>query len=208
MNEPTSRRAYDYVPNNVPQGYYIEHIKEYAHTPIPVEESGTTNFATFKEFDYVCKVIASREKIMGYTKIAPALRVIGYNNRYHNMKTGNPDALYEMGDLVQECTATGDGGIVPYATSNVGLFNGIHSVKRRINTNAISIAQKDAYRAGIEVSELNLYNALEGLEVLVSNESMYMIARKEMYFNAAISKFESIKQYLQAKQSVLLRLLG
>ena len=207
MNEPVSRRAYDYTPNNVPQGYYIEQIKEYAHTPISADDSSIVSFATFDEFEYVCNVIAAREKIVRRARIAPALRVIGYNNRYHNMKTGNPDALYEMGDLVQECLSMGDGGVIPIASNSNGLFNGVHAHEYRINKNAIAIAQNDAHHAGVKVSELNLYNALEGLEVLVSNESMYMDAKNELYFDETLTKFSFIKRHLQARQSALLRLL-
>ena len=149
------------------QGHYVETMKEYAQTSISEEDAGRMRCCTFEAFEYVCHIIATRMGIK-YTKVYPALRVLGYNWRYHDMKTGNPDILYEMGTVVKQSKMGDNPGLLPFVTNSDGLFREGKVIQYRIAKTAIEQASDLAEECGVRLSELNLFDALQGLYVLVN----------------------------------------
>ena len=78
-------------------------------------------------------------------------------------------------------------------------FDGVKSVNFRIHSDAIAIAAKDAQASGVKVSELNLYNTLEGLKLLVDNEPDYILMRDEPMFTKPLDDFVSMKKSIRYK---------
>lgn len=207
MSEPTHREAFDYKPDRDTQGTALEKLREYATTSLSREDSGMMRCATFDAFEYICGIISSIEKIP-VTRVYPGLRMIGYDHRYTNMKNNNPDALWDIGDVANRCMVCGDPGVIPFVSSSTGLFSDVRSSSYRVNEQVISIAGKDAQRAGIKLSELNLFNALEGLNILVNDDQKYFVYRENVYIEESLAKFSFIKRHLTAKRATLLKVLG
>lgn len=190
-----------------PDGTVLDDIIWYARNELPVEDSMIARCATFDSLDYICSIIAAREKIKR-TKVYPALRMVGYNWRYHDMTNDNPDALYGMCERVQTCLISGDPGIVPIVTQSKGLFTSTRTVQYRVSREAMGIAGKDADDAGISLSELNLFNVLEGLTRLCENTSTYREFRdNNLLFDETLTTFSFIKRRLTAKRDVIERIL-
>lgn len=207
MTEPTYREAYNYEPMRYPQGHFLDQMKGYVEIPLTRDDSGMTKCATFGAFEYACKIIASIEKIPD-TKVYPSLRMIGYNKRYSDMKNDIPDALWDIGEVSERCMRTSDPGIVPFVSSSTGLFTDVRSTSYRLSNSVIAITGKDAYKAGIKVSELNLFNALAGLEVLTEEEPAYFSLRENLFIDESLTKLSFIKRHLTAKRNVMLKVLG
>lgn len=205
--EPKYREAYDYEPNRDHQGKALDDLHEYANTQVAREDSGVARCATFEAFEYACKVLSAIEKIP-YAKVYTGLRYIGYNIRYHRMKNGDPDALWDMGEISNRCMITGDPGMVPFVSSSDGLFTDVHTINHRMTTQVIEIAKGDAATAGIKLSELNLFNALEGLTLLVENDQNYFLMRENLLIDESLSKFSFIKRHLTSKRATMVRMLG
>lgn len=184
------------------QGFYIDQIQAYAKMQFPSDETGSVRCATFKDFEYVCKFISANESIP-LARVYPALRYIGYNNRYHDMKCDNPDPLYEMGDLVKQCLLTSHRNTMDLATEDHHLFGNTTVSIYRIKSDAITVAMKDANACGVRVGELNMYNALEGLDVLMSNEPDYITMRDTSIFEDTLSTYIKIKETLRWKLGIL-----
>jgi hypothetical protein len=156
--------------------------------------------------DKACHIIAQVSKISA-TKIYPGLREIGYTMRYADMKAHNPDALWELAEITDQCMETLDPGLIPYLISSNGLFEGTHTVAYRINESSIEVAKKNAVLAGVKVSELNLFNALSGLELLIQTDPNYALLADHLYISECMSKFEFIRRRLEAKRSTLMKVL-
>jgi len=205
-NPVTHTDSYNYHPDKESDGTVLEQIIEYAHLEIPAEDSAPTRCATFDALDYICGIIAAKERIKR-TRIYPALRMIGYNWRYHDMKNGNPDALYGMGERVQTCMISADPGLVSYVSHSKGLFTGTRSVQYRMIRESMGIAMDDADDAGVTLSELNLFNALEGLTRLVENSTTYRDLRDNLFFDETLTMFSFIKRRLIAKRDTIERIV-
>ena len=173
-------------------------IKRLAHLMKQVfEDASRARCGTFKSLNNICKFIAAKEDIPE-SKVYPALRMIGYNIRYHNMKGGDLDPLHKIGDVVKECILTADTAMIEFATTD-SMFDNITSAQYRMRKDVIAIAMKDAEHSGIKVSELNMYNVLEGINTLVLNEPDYILLRDERIFRTPLELFGDIKNKLQWK---------
>lgn len=201
------REAYDSAPTRKQPDFCIARMKEYANEPRTRDDSGSTKCATFEAFDYACAMV---ETISGipHTKIYPGLRDVGYTIRYSDMKSDNPDALWDLGEVTTKCMATLDPGVMPFIRNSEGLFTDMKSVSYRINDSVIAVTAKEAVRAGVKVSELNLFNALAGLELLTVTDPDYFLLRDHLYVDESLTKFESIKKRLVAKRATLLKIIG
>ena len=188
-------------------GAILDELIKYSYATLTAEESDPAWCATFEAFDYVCKIISARSGVK-ITRVYPGLRAIGYNWRYHDMKTGNPDALCGMGERVKTCMMGGDPGIMPFVSNSKGLFTGTHNVQFRVSRKAMGIADDDASDAGVSRAELNLYNALEGLTRLCENSTIYRNMLENLYFDETLTVFSFIKQRLVAKKVIIERILG
>lgn len=189
------------------QGHYVESMKEYARTSVSEEDAGRMRCSTFEEFEYVCHTISTRMEIK-YTKIYPALRMLGYNWRYHDMKSGNPDVLYELGAIVKKCKMENRPGILPFVTTSDGLFPAGKSIMYRLAKTSIEQASDLAEECGVKLSELNLFDALQGLEVLVTNEPDYILMKDDLYFDEVTTRFAFTKRHLQERCDILVKVVG
>lgn len=196
-HKASTKPANNYDPDRA-QGGLIEQVKAYANTSIDRNESATVRCGMIASLDRVCHFIAINEGIPS-TRVYPAVRVIGYNNRYHEMKNDAPDPLYEIGGVTREAILTADIEIVDYVRKTNIAFDGVKSVNFRIHSDAIAIAAKDAQASGVKVSELNLYNTLEGLKLLVDNEPDYILMRDEPMFTKPLDDFVSMKKSIRYK---------
>jgi len=187
---------------NYPQGFYIDKIAEYAKTVIDEADAGRMRCGTTKSLTRMCKFIAVSENVP-VTKVYPALRWIGYNSRYHDMKNDEADLLYGLGDRVRRCTLTTRVNVIDVATDNVNLFGNTTLSQYRVQKDVLAIAEKDADHAGIRLRDLNLYNALEGLEVLVSKEPEYILLRDTDLVQLPLKEFLNIKDMVQLKTKML-----
>lgn len=189
-----------------PIGGYIEQIHAYANTRISAEESRTVRCATFNELDFVCDGIAAMEEI-NPTRMYPALRLIGYNHRYHNMKCGDPDPLFEMANIVKSCRVLFKSNITRYANTNDVAFGETRTAVFRMHSDAIAVTDKDARYCGIRVSQLNMFNVLDGINVLIENEPDYTLLKDNEMFNQIVSRYTEIKQALRWKVESLKHVL-
>lgn len=208
MNEMTHREAFGHDHRRSAPTIIIDKLHSYANIKLTREDSTPTRCATFEAMDYACGKIARIEKLSP-TKIYPALRWIGYNRRYADMKSDNPDALWDMGEICGRCLDSNDQGVIPFVRSSHGLFtNKMDVVQYRIASSAHESAMKDAVHGGLKLSELNLFNALTGLEMLVSEEPTYYLLRQNLDIDDSLTTFVSIKKRMIAKRTTLLKLLG
>lgn len=180
-----------------PQGFYIDQIVEYARTSIREDDAGHARCSTFRTLRYLCKFIAANESIPE-SKVYPALRYIGYNIRYHRMKNGNLDPLHEIGAVARDCVLTRNMALIDLASSQ-RLFLDTNSTTYRMNKAAIAIAVKDADISGINLSELNLYNVLEGVNTIIENEPDYILLRDDKIVRDPLDVFKETKDLLKFK---------
>lgn len=204
--KPTHREAYDHQPDRKTPDFCVEQLKTYANTPRTREDSRKVNCATFGAMDQACRIITQVSKIPA-TKVYPGLREIGYTVRYADMKAHNPDALWELAEITDKCMDMLDPGLMPYLASSNGLFEETHTVAYRINESSIEVAKKDALSAGVKISELNLFNALSGLELLTQTDPNYALLLNHLYISECLSKLDFIRRRLDAKRSTLLKVL-
>lgn len=181
-----------------PQGYYIDQIVDYAHTSIPEDEANRVRCGTFTSLKYICKFIAVKEDIPE-SKVYPALRYIGWNIRYHNMKCGKPDILTELGKHVKECMNTGHMSLVAFVMNDSNIFSDTSSALYRMRKDTIAITMKDAEYCSLKVSEMNLYNVLEGIDTLILNEPDYILMRDKRIVRAPMDIFHDAKDMLRWK---------
>lgn len=181
-----------------PQGHYIDQIIAYANLVIPEAETSSMRCASTRIFDHVCKFIAANENVP-VSRVYPALRYIGYNYRYHTMKNDSPDPLYEMGETVKRCILSGNIDIMDFAVHDDVLFVDTKSSMYRVKKSVSAVAIKDAGEYGVRVSQLNLYNALTGLDVVVSNEPDYILLREMQIFIDPLKSFDKIKRMINLK---------
>jgi hypothetical protein len=164
-----------------PQGHYIEQMKEYAETKIPREDAATMRCSSFKEFDFICKYIMRSIGIKKH-RVYPALRYIGYNTCYHQMKLNGGDVFIDIANLVKTETLTLNYDVmmrtdIQRRFINANVYNKVYKVTEQIKT----IALDQADECEIRTSDLNLYHAMHGFKVLVDNEpEFFMIAENEI----------------------------
>lgn len=174
----------------------IEQMKDYALTKMSRDDSSTMNCGTSKHIEILCRHISACEGIK-YTRVYPALRLMGYNHRYHKLKDGHSDILYDISNAVHKCYVLDNPFIIDYVSNDTIVFGGMRSVKYRIEDRDIGIATTDAYNCGINVSELNMYNVLTGINILVSTEPYYIGINNTAIIRPIIKTIENIDDMLQ-----------
>lgn len=195
-----------YHAHRYPTGHYIDQIVGYAHTSIPEDESGRVRCNTFRMLNHLCKFIAANEDIPE-SKVYPALRFIGYNVRYHRMKSNDPDPLQEIGKVVKECVLTRDVALMGML-ENSRIFQDTISTVYRMPSDAIAVAMKDAEHSSVQLADLNLYNVLEGVSTLLDNEPDYVLLRDDRMFAASMDVLMDAKNMLQHRCVGLKAILG
>lgn len=179
-----------------PQGHYLDQIHAYATAQLANEDAGSMRFGTFRKLDHVCKFIAVNEDVQT-SKLYPALRWIGYNNRYHDMKNSNPDGLDVLADNVKKCMLTIDSNLIDCASSYI--FQSTSTEVFRVEKKVVAVTTKDAKRYGIRVSDLNMYNVLEGVNVLLNNEPDYIVLRDKQIFDVVINVYNEMQDMIRYK---------
>lgn len=191
------REAHNYLPRDA-QGTIVEEIHDYAKTQIPEDEATRTRCGTFRELTFVCDGIAAIEGIPK-SKVYPALRMIGYNDRYRNYKAGNPDLLVQMAELVKRCNATMEEAIQEQLVDENKLFNVGNVVMYRMSKPAMAIAGKNADLYSIRTAELNMFNVLRGIEVLVETEPTYMLVSEKDVMKRTLERFFKLKKRIELR---------
>lgn len=177
MEDVFYRTATTYEPARKHQGFYTNQMKEHALIKISRDEAATMRCASFKGFDYICKYITRTEGIRK-DKVYPALRMIGYNKCYHDMKTNLGDVFTDITELIKlsEMSLNYDAMIrtdVKRSFINTDTYTKVY----KVNDQAKAIALDTANDTEIRTSDLNLYYAMHGLKVLVENEPDFILMR-------------------------------
>ena len=187
-------------------GLIIDQIKSYANTSIKEEESMSVRCSTFNDFDVVCMFIAANENIAS-SRIYPALRLIGYNDRYHQFKLTGSDLIEDRSSLIQRSILSMNDGIINIVADHKDIFRETTKKVHRINRNAVAIANKTSDRCRIRVSDLNLYHALCGLRMLVDIEPDYILLQDKERFVASMAKLNRFEAITKAENTVLAKVL-
>ena len=180
----------------------IDQMKDYTRTKIRRDESATMNCGTHKHISILCKHISAHDGIK-YTRLYPALRMIGFNHRYHEYKLGRSDVLYDISTIVNKCYMSTNPYIIDYISNDVLTFGKMQTTKYRFLDTDIGIATTESYNCGIKVSELNFYNVLAGINVLISNESYYRDIVDTPIVRPLVKSFRDINEMLQDRLSSL-----
>jgi len=178
MQAPFYRAATTYEPAQKHQGFYIDQMKDHALIKISRDEAATMRCASFKGFDYVCKYITRTEGIRK-DRVYPALRMIGYNQCYHNMKINLGDVFTNIIKLIKSSEAILDYDVMMRTDVKRTFINtDTYTKVYKVNDQVKAIALETADNAEIRTSDLNLYHAMHGLKVLVENEPDF-ISKKD-----------------------------
>jgi len=113
------------------------------------------------------------------------------------MKTDNPDGLDVLAENVKKCMLTIDSNLIDCAASYI--FQSTSTEVYRVEKKTVAITTKDANRYGIRVSDLNLYNVLEGVNVLLANEPDYIVLRDKQIFESVIGVYGEIQSMIRFK---------
>jgi len=200
------RPAFNYLPRDA-QGDLINEIKAYSNNKVLEDDAGRVRFATFRSLDKVCAFISMNEDIPK-SQIYPALRLIGYNDRYRNYKAGNPDLLVQMGKLVRLCILTANHHVMNRVIDDNDIFETDKTIVFRVAKPSIAVAAKNADKYGIRVSELNLFNVLRGFELLMSNEPNYILLADSKIFRRTHELFFDLKESIAWKSSMMEAMLS
>lgn len=160
------------------QGTLIQQIKDFGKEIIPEEDARRMNCATFEDFELIWMDVKHEANIR-IDRVYGALRLIGYNARWHQKTIGGDDPLGEVGELIRLCERSRDRDIKLMAKRRAPLFTDVRSIKIRIDKDTHGHAVNDAEDAGIQTSHLNLYLALTGVEALVENEPAWIERRDD-----------------------------
>ena len=187
MNEPVSRRAYDYAPDQEAPGEGIEWLKEHAATEISREDNASMNCAVLTELIEAVNYISDVENIKSH-RLFVALCVKGRNLCYHEMKLNRGDVFTEIAEqLSRGRRAMHSPSKRAAAIDNTfNIFNNTTSMKFHTDSQTATIARDEAKKCGMRTSQLNLYWTLTGLEYIVNNEPMYILYKDESLFTEAL----------------------
>lgn len=193
--EVATREAYNYEPDKDVQGDDIEFIKHYASTKIKEADAERMKCSMIQEIVRMCRVISDMENDISQSKIYAAFVVRGINIRYHDMKSGNQDVIYDILDHVKECQETYDKDLMDFTTHSETLFDGArHDTVRFENT--ISGRAKKSAKCGIHLSDVNLYNALAGVERFNENNPVYLPPKGRWVIESCLTAFSGAKRKL------------
>lgn len=78
MAEPIFRPAYDREPEQKPQGYFVDQMKEYGKTEIPNEDAATMRCSMFTDLNLACVYIGANEGIRR-DRVYPGLRILTFS---------------------------------------------------------------------------------------------------------------------------------
>jgi len=137
-----------------------------------------------------------RENGFTETNVFIGLMTVGYNVRYANLKSGNLDALQSMKEGIADCADTCDVDIIDEIREHT-LFRDAKSSSFRLDRAKMGEAEKDAMHCGVDRSELNLYNAMTGLERLLSEDPYYIGKQDERLFRVPMDEFMSANRRLE-----------
>jgi hypothetical protein len=199
--------------NDVPVSDIVDQIKTYAYKKIKESDAGYVKCSTNKDIDIVCRFIAATESI-SKSRVYPSLRLIGYNDRYHYIKTGGTNILKDRADLINRCALTLDENIISLASNDLRLFDNTKKTPYRIDKQDIAISVKDAGSYGIRTSDLNMYHVAHGLKRLVANEEIhttldepYTALKESEYCNSVLSLLDKTESLIMWNNQMIEKML-
>lgn len=170
-------------------------IKKYAETKIEEKDAERMKCSMIREVDSLCRVISNRECDISQSKIYAAMVVSGMNIRYHDMKNDNQDVLYELGDDVSRCVDTYDRELMEFTEHNDTLFSGANSKTMRFESTIVGRTKKSA-KCGVRLADINLYNALAGVERFDEENPMYLPKAGRWVMDDCLTVFRGAKRKL------------
>lgn len=194
-NKVVTREAYNYEPAKDVQGDDIEFIKQYANTKIKEVDAERMKCTMIQELTRMCRVISDMENDISQSKIYAAFVVRGINIRYHDWKTGNQDVIYDILDHVKDCQSTYDKDLMEFTTHSDSLFDGAKQDTVRFENTITGRAKKSA-KCGIRLSDVNLYNALAGVERFDDSNPDYLPQKGRWIIESCLTAFSGAKRKL------------
>lgn len=192
--------------NDVPVSGIVDQIKTYTNTKISNDDVGYVKCSTIDDLDIICGFISANENVI-QSRVYPALRLIGYNDRYHQFKLDKHILFEDRAVLIKRCKLALNRNIVEMMSTTTDVFKGTRKKTYRIDKMAVAVTVKDAERYNIKTSDLNLYYALHGLRILVANEPDYMLLKDHEYFVGALTTLshaeDSVKWNIQTMETML-----
>lgn len=179
-------------------GKYIKQLHDVAETVIPNEDAASLRCSTFEDFTYMCNYIGVKEEIRA-DRVYPALRLLGYNKCYHDYKLSGSDIFSDIHTLVDKCKLSRDNNTMRFANKSSELFSGVKTKSYRVDAQVSAVAVLRALQCGIRTSNLNLYHALCGLQVLVDNEPDYILLSEEELVT------DALKMLIRADKNLLVQ---
>lgn len=181
-----------------PQGTQIAFIKQYAATKIKEADAERMKCSMIPELMHLCRAISDRENDMSQSKIYAALVVSGINIRYHDMKADNQDVIYDIIDNVHLCISSYDRGLMEFTSHDDTLFDGATSKAVRFES-AIAGRAKKSVKCGVRLADVNLYNALAGVERFNEENPDYLPDNGRWIIDDCLSVLARAKQKLVYK---------
>lgn len=192
-----ANRGSDYVPPDKDvQGTQITFIKKYAKTKIKESDAERMKCSMIPELTKLCRVISDKENDISQSKIYAAFVVRGINMRYHDMKNDNQDVIYDIIEHVHECINSYDRDLMEFTSHNETLFDGARSETVRFE-NTIAGRAKKSTKCGIRQSDMNLYNALAGVERFNEEDPNYLPPNGRWIIDDCLSVFARAKRKLR-----------
>lgn len=184
-----------------PQGSQIAFIKQYATTKIKESDAERMKCSMIPEITHLCRAISDRENDISQSKIYAAFVVGGMNIRYHNMKDDNQDVIYDLIDDVHLCISSYDQELMEFTSHNDTLFDGSQSNVVRFENTTAGRSKKSA-KCGIRLADVNLYNALAGVERFNEENPSYLPINGKWIID------DCLKVFARAKRKLTFRDMG
>lgn len=191
-----------------PQGSYIDRMKGYAEEEIPNDEATTMNCATYTHLKSILNLISEVSDIRE-DRVYPALRTLGYNKCYHEMKLARgEDVFSDIGRFVSVCRASGDTSKMLVGQKKIELFVDVKTKKYRVTKSVHEVAIKQAKQGGVNTSHLNLYHVLHGLTVLIENEPTYSLMIEYPVVMNALGRLNDADKSLMCHRAMIEAVAG
>lgn len=196
-NEVGTRKAYSYVPVQDPPGTQIEFIRRYADTKIKEKDAERMKCSVIPELSHLCRVISDRENDRSQSKIYAAFVVAGVNIRYSDMKNENQDVIYDIGEHIHCCVSSYDRELMEFTSHNDVLFEGARSDTVRFESSIAGRTRKESAKCSIRLADMNLYNALAGVERFSTDDPDYIPPNGGWIVDDCLSVFARAKRKLK-----------
>ena len=152
-------------------GGVLDKIRSYVYSPIPEDSAARVHCRFPEHVDILCDYIASKEDLR-YTRIYPAIVVIGYGVRMHNLKEEGRDIISDISDILKSLRLSRirSDRLFVKGVNNVTIrFQGDRH-NFRFESELVAQVSDTAKLCGALSSDLYLYYFLIGIKELVERE--------------------------------------